>query len=101
MNENNIKYDQEHTFLDCKNKNCLRFDFYIEWGNKIILIEADGSQHFYTSGWTSEEKLLYNQSCDKIKEKYCKDKGYILVRIPYWLYKTDTYKNILNKTFFG
>lgn len=101
LDEHEIKYIQEHTFLDCKNKNCLRFDFYVEWKDGIVLIEVDGSQHFYTSGWTSEEKLAYNQNCDRIKQDYCKVKGYTLVHIPFWLYKTDTYKNILNKTFFG
>lgn len=101
LDENNIKYNQEHTFPSCKNKKCLRFDFCVEWDNNVILIECDGSQHYYTSGWTDENKLLYNQCCDKIKEEFCKNMGYILVRIPFWLYKTDTYKNILNKTFFG
>lgn len=100
LDTNNIKYIQEYTFPDCKNKNCLRFDFYIEWNNKIILIEADGIQHFYTNGWTDEDKLKYNQKCDNIKKDYCDKKGYILIRIPFWLYKTNAYKNILNKTFF-
>lgn len=96
-----IKYLQEYTFPDCRNKNCLRFDFGIEWNGNIILVEVDGMQHFYTSGWTDEEKLKYNQKCDAIKNKYCEEKGYTLVRIPYWLFRTDSYKKILNKTFFG
>lgn len=101
LDEHNIKYSQEHVFPDCKNKKCLRFDFCVEWKNSLVLIEVDGSQHFYTSGWTNEEKLEYNQKCDKIKEDYCKNKNYNLIRIPYWFYKTEKYKNILNKTFFG
>lgn len=101
LDEHNIKYEQEHTFPDCKNIKSLRFDFYIEWNGSIVLIEADGSQHYYTSGWTSKEKLSYNQNCDKIKENYCKNKGYILLRIPYWLYRNNKYKELLNKTFFG
>ena len=100
LDNHKIKYTQEKTFADCKNKNCLRFDFYVEWNNKIILIEVDGIQHFYTNGWTDENKLKYNQKCDKIKKDYCDKKGYILIHIPFWLYRTETYKNILNKTFF-
>lgn len=100
LDSHNIKYEQEHTFPDCKNKRNLRFDFYVEWENRIILIEVDGSQHFYTSGWTDEEKLAYNQYCDKIKKKYCEQKGYTLVRIPFWFYKTSKYIDVLNKTFF-
>lgn len=101
FDEQNIKYKQEYTFPDCKNKNCLRFDFYIEWNNEIILVEVDGSQHYYVSGWTDENKLKYNQHCDKIKEDFCKQKQYKLIRIPFWYFRNETYKNILHKTFFG
>ena len=101
LNKHNIQYIQEYTFSDCRNKNCLRFDFYIEWNNNIILIEVNGMQHYYTSGWTDGKKLLYNQKCDNIKKQYCQDKGYTLVSIPYWLYRHDTYEKILYKTFFN
>ena len=38
---------------------------------------------------------------DKIKEDYCSANGHTLIRIPYWLYRHSTYKDILNQTFFG
>ena len=61
----------------------LRFDFYIEWNDSIILIEVDGMQHFYESTWTTKEKLKEIQIRDNIKARYCVEQNYTLVRIPY------------------
>lgn len=44
LNQANISFEKEKTFLDCKNINSLRFDFYIPSQN--CLIEFDGIQHF-------------------------------------------------------
>ena len=101
LNENNINFLQEYSFNDCRYKKPLRFDFYIEWKKSIILIEVDGIQHFYENTWTPKQKLEENKIRDKIKDEYCLKNNYKLVRIPYWLYRTNTYKEILNKTFFG
>jgi len=62
---------------------------------------VDGQQHFYVGGWTDVDKLQYNQKTDKIKDDYCKLNWYELVRIPHWIYRHTTHKDILNKTFFG
>ena len=97
----NISYVKEYKFQDCIHKRQLRFDFYVEWNKNIILIEVDGMQHYYLSTWTTEDKLKQTKENDEIKNNYCKEHGYILVRIPYWLYRTSTYENILYKTFFG
>ena len=97
----NIKYLKEYKFEDCINKRQLRFDFYVKWKENIILIEVDGMQHYYLSTWTTPDRLKQTQENDKIKDDYCRENGYVLIRIPYWLYRTDTYKNILYKTFFG
>lgn len=101
LKNNNISYTTEKIFDDCRYKKPLRFDFYIEWNDNIILIEVDGMQHFYESTWTTKEKLKEIQIRDNIKARYCVEQNYTLVRIPYWLYRTNTYKEILNKTFFG
>ena len=97
----NISYVKEYKFQDCIHKRQLRFDFYVEWNKNIILIEVDGMQHYYLSTWTTEDKLKQTKENDEIKNNYCKEHGYTLVRIPYWLYRTSTYENILYKTFFG
>lgn len=66
--------------------NLLRFDFMLIGAN--VLIEADGDQHKEreNSWWSS-----YRQLCDEIKNKYAKDEGFILIRIPY--------QNILTKEY--
>lgn len=81
-----IDYIQEYSFDDCINpstKRKLRFDFYLPEYN--ILIEYDGSQHFLTRerGWYSDEELISLQERDKIKDKYCLEKGISLIRIHY------------------
>ena len=90
LNKNNIQYETQKRFPDCKNKRSLPFDFYIPDYN--MCIEYDGQQHFkpnrlWLDKTISEEKANINfertQLHDKIKNKYCKDKGIILVRIRY------------------
>ncbi|PET65156.1 hypothetical protein CN514_12360 [Bacillus sp. AFS001701] len=81
--KNNIKFEEEYRFPDCKYKNTLPFDFYLPDLN--ICIEFDGKQHF--------EEVFVNQDLkaqkkrDKVKTKYCKDNKIELIRIPYYEYK--------------
>lgn len=74
----NIEYQK--TFEDCLSpkKYPLRFDFFIPTCS--LLIEADGIQHFDIKHWFTTK---YNMQCDFIKQDWCKEKGYPLVRIPY------------------
>lgn len=102
LQEHGVEFVREYRFNDCRYKRTLLFDFCVkDKDNQMVLIEVDGMQHFYTSTWTTEEKLKENQLRDKIKDDYCKERGIKLVRIPYWLYRTTTYKDILNQTLFG
>lgn len=43
----------------------------------------------------------YQKMRDKIKNDYCQSHNIPLLRLPYWLFKTDGYKKKLNQTFFG
>lgn len=102
LQEHSVEFVREYTFEDCRYKRALSFDFCSKNSNgEMVLIEVDGMQHFYTSTWTTKEKLAENQHRDKIKDDYCKEHNIKLVRIPYWLYRTTAYQNILNQTFFG
>lgn len=82
---NNIKFQQEYEFPDLFHKNKerpLRFDFYLEDYN--LLIEFDGKQHFEKSFYTDTDDILEDRKFkDKLKDKYCKEKGYSLLRINY------------------
>lgn len=84
----NIRFQQEYSFRDCRNKNSLPFDFYLPECN--LLIEYDGEQHFYPIDFAgkgeewAEEHFKYRQQNDNIKNQYCKDNDIPLLRIPYW-----------------
>ncbi len=86
--ENNIIFQKEYSFSDCKSKNnrVLRFDFAIfDKDNKLIkLIEFDGEQHFkpikYFGG---EDYFEYIKENDTIKNNYCINNNIELLRIPY------------------
>lgn len=101
LEENNIKFVPQYRFEDCRSKRSLPFDFRCDWNDDIILIEVDGGQHYYLTQWTSEDDLGKQKIRDSIKTEYCKNNGYKLLRIPYWLYDTGSYKNKLKETFFG
>jgi len=90
----NIVFKREKTFIDCKNKEALPFDFYLEKYN--LIIEFDGEQHFKPMGYFGgEKKLLYTQQNDKIKNEYCQNNNIRLIRIPYT--EVDNIENILTK----
>lgn len=87
----NIKYLPQYTFLDCKDKNMLPFDFYLPDLNKCI--EYDGQHHYYpvTFNGISKKEAEINHALtikhDKIKNKYCKNNNIELLRIPYYNFK--------------
>ena len=84
--ENNIFFQRQYTFQDLLSpKNApLKYDFYIEYNNKKILVEFDGIQHFqpieYFGG---EETFKYLQICDELKNNYAKKHNYKLIRLSY------------------
>lgn len=100
LDKNNISYDTEFTFPDCKNKISLRFDFYLK--DRNICIEYQGRQHYMPVSFGSsanEEEIMsrFKVQCenDEIKKQYCKDNGIKLIRIPYTDF--DNIEQILNK----
>ena len=96
LENNNIKFIQEHRFKDCKHKNLLRFDFYIP--NYNLCIEYDGEQHYKAfNHFGGEERLKDTENKDKIKNNYCEDNGINLLRIPY--YEIENAEKILDREF--
>jgi very-short-patch-repair endonuclease len=80
---NKIEFEIEYSFDDLLNITHLRFDFMIKINsNDFILVEYDGQQHFTV--WHDENDLNSLRVRDKMKDKYCAEKGYKLIRIPYW-----------------
>lgn len=92
LSNKKIKFEEQHSFKDCKSKYILKFDFYLPEYNTII--EYDGRQHF-KQGWNSESEFQRTKTNDIIKTNYCKENNIKLIRIPYMEFKNI--ENILNK----
>lgn len=94
----NIKYIKEKRFKDCRNKNPLPFDFYLE--DFSCVLEIQGSQHYYENNYF-QQTLEERQRIDKIKEEYCKNNNIKYVSIPFWLIinngEKEAYKKIIDK----
>ena len=92
--ENNIKFIQQYRMDKCRDKYPLPFDFYLPEYN--MCIEYDGQQHFMPLGYNGgNEKMIYTQNHDQIKNNFCKDNNINLLRIKYTEY--DNVENILKK----
>ena len=86
LKENNIYFETQKKFENCKNIHQLPFDFYLPDLN--ILIEYDGEQHFKAVEYFGGERtLLQTQQRDKIKTDFTKKENIKLIRISYWNYK--------------
>lgn len=88
---NDVKHKREYSFSDCKYKKKLRFDFAIlnENDEVVLIIEADGEQHFKPfrySGNKKEEQRKFEETKirDAIKNKYCEHNGIPMLRIAYF-----------------
>lgn len=86
LNDNQIIYEQEKRFKDCRNKYPLPFDFYIT--DKNTCIEFDGAHHFVPHSYNSNatdfdknQKLAITQQNDQIKTNYCINNNITLIRL--------------------
>jgi hypothetical protein len=66
----------------------LRWDIIIWQFGEPIFIEYDGRQHFeVVKHFGGQAKFEALQARDKLKNDYCKDEGYLLLRIPFTQYE--------------
>jgi hypothetical protein len=94
LKENKIKFLRQKSFLECRFKNKLLFDFYIPKLN--CCIEFDGIQHFKEiSVFGGKDGYNKRKITDKIKNEFCKDNDILLHRIKY----NDNITKELNKIF--
>ena len=98
LRENNISFEYQKIFLNCKDKKPLPFDFYI---NNKFLLEFDGKQHYeyYSTGWYNEENFKIIKKHDEIKNYYCKINNIPLKRIPYWELENLSIEDIMGDKF--
>lgn len=93
LEEKEIEFIPQHRFKDCKDKDCLPFDFYIPSMN--VCIEFDGELHFRPiERFGGEKRFETYKLHDEIKNTYCKQNNVKLIRIPYW--EIDNIEKILN-----
>lgn len=92
LSENNIEFIMQYKFNDCKDKLPLPFDFYLPQQNTCI--ETDGKQH-YKICFGNEADFHKTKEHDNIKNEYCKNKNINLIRIPYYEFDNDNWKNYL------
>ena len=87
LEELNTDFIEQYSFLDCKYKHPLKFDFAIFNNNKLLyLIEYDGKQHFEPIEWFGGEKGFEETKIrDNLKNTYCQDNNITLLRFPYTL----------------
>lgn len=88
---NNINFEREYVFKDCRYKKCLPFDFYLP--DKNICIEYDGEFHYKELSIGNDLEL--QKTRDRIKTNYCVENNIKLIRIPYW--ENDKIEDILEK----
>lgn len=97
LQQNGYNVSFQKRFNDCKDKNPLPFDIYIN--DKNTVIEYDGEQHYKPiprgnmSIDDAIEALELTKYHDDIKTKYCIKNKINIIRIPYW--EADNIENIL------
>ena len=90
LEENNVIFNQDIVFpqLLAETGRKLRFDFilYNQNGSVNRFIEFDGNQHqtgMWGGNWSHLETKEKIQERDLIKNNFCKQHGYTLIRLPY------------------
>ena len=106
LQENNIIFDHDKIFPELLQKTGrkLRFDFiiYNEDGSINRFVEFDGNQHktgMWGGNWSNLETLEIIQERDNIKNNFCINNNYTLIRIPYSKIDKITLEDILGNNF--
>lgn len=98
LEENKIEYIPQYSFVDCRDKKKLRFDFALFKNGEVFhLIEFDGGQHYQPVKYFGGEKQFNKQHArDILKNEYCEQHNLPLTRIKYTLSKNTIKKIIMN-----
>ena len=81
LQKNNILFEEQKRFKECKDERLLPFDFYLN--NENILIEYQGIQHYKDAFGVGPEKFYKYKYHDFLKEEFAKKYGYNLITISY------------------
>ena len=84
----NFQYDKSYKLMG-NYGSLLRWDFIILTDDEPLFIEFDGEQHFSPQRYggrskaKSQEAFIKQQKNDKLKNDFCDNECYLLLRIPY------------------
>jgi len=97
-----LRYVFQYSFQDCVNIKPLPFDFAVFLSEtNLFLIEVDGEQHFnpVSFGQQDSQNSFYGiKERDMIKTHYCENHGIKLLRLPYYLFKSDEWMRKIDLT---
>lgn len=95
LKDEDILYEAQYRFENCKNIKPLPFDFYLP--NYNVAIEYDGRQHYEPINFFGGDlDFQKRQNNDRIKNDFCKANNIQLIRIPYTSSKEDIHKIIIS-----
>ena len=86
LTDNNIKFQEQYTFDDCKNKYKLRFDFAVLNEDNAVecLIEYQGIQHYESVEiFGGEDGFIERVHNDEIKREFCKNNNIKLIELKF------------------
>lgn len=91
LNKKAIPHEEQKSFQDCKDKNPLPFDFMIIQGERQLMIEYHGAQHYQPVSFggkkVPQNEVLSNfeniKKRDNIKRNWCRQNDIPLLEIPY------------------
>ena len=97
LKEIGVPYEKEKRFEGCRHKKKLPFDFALYKNGKLVaLLEFDGKQHSEIVEHMGGKKgFKERRRNDKIKNKYAKDIGVRMIRIPH--FQADRIEEILDR----
>lgn len=98
LNQNDVLYQKEKTFVDCVYKKVLPFDFYLIQYNACV--EVDGIGHYRPVNYMRNNELAQKTYetrviTDKIKTDYCNNNHIPLLRLPFWEIEAGNYQEML------
>lgn len=101
LEKEHIDFIYQYSLNQCRDTLPLPFDFYIKEYSCIIEIDGEGHYHpchFNRISYESAVKTFeITKNHDIIKNKFCRDNNIPLLRIPYWEFKDNTFKQTYQK----
>ena len=95
LKELNVQFEQQYSFPDCRYVNPLPFDFLIRFGEKQLLIEFNGEQHFKPVKFGGLADNKANHTFEEVKKRDLVKKDYAVKNgIPLLIIRYDETERI-------